>query len=318
MYGVPFGVGLPNVLQWCQENNANINNATQKQIEDRAKDVVSRIKMIKQEYDSNKWFLSDVEKEIAKITTDPQISALDKLAAVQASEILETLKNPAFDYNGQNYLTDRKFLNGESRKINGVEKVCTDKRLTDKIFTLTISPSGKSTNLINDNVGAIEIYFQKSDAGVLLSYAAKVTFASRDRDVLAKQVNTVFQILKGKYGQPVCRKQWGMPKWDGSQGVSIGAGVEEIEGTNLGDLYCLLEWYSVGSDALLFRKNIIMIGDFGGEFNFRFGNEPFAVVYYEPAIAQKLITSHYQTIKDFIASAANEEADKVNQMRANF
>ena len=333
MYGIPFDVNLQEVLKWCEENKVNIANITKQEVEHTIRCTLSRVRGINKTYDVDKDQLSEIEKSVLELTLKGQMDygqmdLEDQLKLDQAKRLFEDLKAPSFDYKGQELLLNREFEHGETISIGKVEKVCTDKRIINMIYNLTIIPSDSSEKLINDNLSSIKIYFTRDDSGDLVSYATfarfmKSSFMNSSREagkVLAKQYNSVFKVLSEKYGNPVYREKLGTKRNElhpTYQGVTYSA-IED--NTPEGNIYHLTGIDFLGYDALLWKKNVILItkfrnNDLSAPDAFEKG---FYVIYYEPNIANSVLGYYEQAIRDFRDSCSKEDIKKESQMKENF
>ncbi len=326
IYGVPFGVNLQEVLKWCEENKVTIfNHLTKQEVERKARYHLSKIKPIAEKYDTDNEQLSEMEKELLKLVSESgnQMSLSEVLPIFSAGRFLEDLKNPSFNYKRQEFLVNQEFKDGESIVVNGIKEVCTDRRITNMIYSLNIAPSDSSEKLINDNLSGIRIYFTKDDSGNLVSYATFATFQAPSKEVLAKQYNLVRKVLTDKYGNTVYRKELGREPRKGINSPRDTPGVIYLtteENTLESDIYHFTGISFIFYDTLLWKKNIILVT------KFRWDNlsapDPFErnfyVIYYEPNITNKLLDSYKQTIKDFIDTYSKEDIKKESQMKENF
>ena len=282
VYGIPFKADLATVLKWCEDNKVEIQNSTKEQVEDKSRELMRKIKNVKNEYEGKKFFLSEAEKDMAAITLDPQVSAMEKMAAEEAQKTLETLNNPTVDYGGKTYLLKKRFPDGI--RVEGANKLCTDKRITDSIFSLTVSPSGQSQKLLNQSLSSIDIEFFKDESGIYSSYTTTALFENGTQSELRKQYEMLSQVLSQKYGSP-------------SGG---GSGITEP-----------VQW----------RKNVWATGEFGrdGNTNELFcSGVSFKVEYIENGIYDKIVALQAKAVEDFKTALANEDANKAKAMQNNF
>lgn len=314
VYGVPFNVSLQDILKWCEDEKVNINNSTKQQVEEQAQRMVSAIKRLKNAYNNDKWRLSDTEKLLAEMVMDPSMDALEKNTVAEAYELLCTLNNPSFNYNGRIYLLDREFANGEIKTINGLQKVCTDERITQAIYSLTLSPSGSSERLLNSGLGNIKIYFYKENSGNLVSYATLAIFQDQNRAVLNKQLEAISQILSEKYGgKPYHRQDLGVPREQVNTigGFFVPKGNAGEENTPEWNWYHLLNKQFTFGNATIWAANVALVTD-------SFSGDKFYVVYYNSDIAMKILGSYREAIKDFYNACLKEENSRQRQMKENF
>ena len=320
MYGIPFGAKLQEVLKWCEENKVNITNPTKEEIEKKARYTLSKIRDISKAYNIDKEQFSEMEKEVLKLTMDEQMDAMEKMAVSQAEKILEDLKSGSFNYKGKSYLLNREFRDGESVTVEGIEKVCIDKRITNMIYSLEITPSDISEKLINNSLSGIRIFFKRDDSGNLTSYATVAIFQDSLKDVLVKQYNSVFKVLSEKYGNPVYREKLGTKRNElhpTYQGVTYSA---TEDNTPEGNIYHLTGIDFLGYDALLWKKNVILITKFRNNdlSTPDASEEKFYVIYYESNTANSVLGSYEQAIRDFRDSCSKEDIKKESQMKENF
>ena len=316
IYGIPLGVNLQEVLKWCEENKVIIINTTKQETEETVRFYLGKIKCITK--DTDKEQISILEKEFQQCSSEESMDIVDEITLSQTKDFIDDFKSPSFEYGGKTFLLERNFRKGENVNVGGVEKVCTDKRITGTTYSLNIAPSDKSEKLLNNNLDGIRIYFKKDNSGSVISYASIAQFSDRSMDVLTKQYNSVFNVLTEKYGKPVYREKLGMERNElnfTTQGVTH----ETIkDSTPEGDIYRLIGISFVGSDALLWKKNIILTTQFLNNNLSFLGEHNFYVIYYEPNIAKALLDSYKQTIKDFTDACSKEDINKKSQMKENF
>ena len=291
VFGVPLKSGVQDVAKWCLENNVTINNLTKQQAEQQAQQLVSRIKELKADYNNGKWLMSEAEKQVAELTTDQTMDAMEKMAVEQARKSLNILKNPTIDYQGNTYFLQQLFGDGLQVSIGGVDKVCTDSRITQMMYMLTVAPSDRSEKLLNNSVQSIQIYFKRDASGNVVSYA------------------TLADILNEKYGAPAYFGKIFYKQEDVNP-----------NGNTLGFvLYHLLGNYFDGQDALLWRKNIILLTEFGGdEVNRPDCRYPLYLIYYDFSARGEILESYKQVIKDVEEKSSKEDENKVKQMKQDF
>jgi len=169
-----------------------------------------------------------------------------------------------------------------------------DKRITDSVFSLTVSPSSQSQNLLNQSLSSIEIDFLKDESGAFSSYATIATFNSTG-DEFGKQFNILNQVLTQKYGKPSLLTQ-GMVITSIQPGMTITS----------------IQW----------RKNIFLEGNDMGIANDTqlltvFGNS-FTANYVEPETMSKLNTLQAKVGQDCKTALSNEDANKAKAMQNNF
>ena len=296
MYGVPFNTSLQGVLEWCEKNSVKINNPTKQQI----------------------------EKEIARIKADNffvrKNDAENMYIMREAQKKLDMLKESSFEWRGQDYLLNREFVYG-TIDVGGVQRACT----TETIYSLEISPSESSANLINNSLASIKIYFQKDNSTNLTSYAAVALFHDEDSTVLSKQLNSIINILSKKYGgKPSLRKMLGFSR-ECARGEGSGGNASLREGTLEWNTYHLLNNPFYLNDSLMWGMNLAIIIDPAN--HGRLPDESdgmylcydkFYVIYYEPNIALKILDSQQKTMKEFSNTCSREEINKQKQLKGNF
>ena len=309
VFGVPLKSGVQDVAKWCLENNVTINNLTKQQAEQQAQQLVSRIKRLKADYNNGKWLMSEAEKQVAELTTDQTMDAAEKMAVEQARKSLDILKNPTVDYQGNTYFLQRLFGDGLQVSIGGVDKVCTDSRITQTMYVLTVVPSEKSEKLLNNSVQSIQIYFKRDASGNVVSYATLADILNDNTDVFNKQYSTMTSILNEKYGAPAYFGKIFYKQEDVNP-----------NGNTLGFvLYHLLGNYFDGQDALLWRKNIMLLTEFGGdEVNRPDCRYPLYLIYYDFSARGEILEFYKQVIKNFEEKSSKEDENKVKQMKQDF
>jgi len=264
VYGVPFKADLATVLKWCVDNNVNIQNPTKDQVEAQAK-------------------------------KDKEMAGGDPYIAQQAEQLFETLKNPSVDYGKVTYLLNKDFSNGVQCVVGGVQRLCNDRGITDSVYSLTVTPSEQSQNLLNQGLSTIKINFFKDQLGKLISYAAIATFSfeENDSDDFKKQYQILNGVLSQKYGEPF-------------NPVHIRQ--------SLNRYYPYLfntEVISHNADkCLMWKGNVFMtfFGSYSG----------FSVFYFDPDVAGEASTAQVQIVQSIDQAMANVDANKVKVIQNNF
>ena len=230
------------------------------------------------------------------------------------------LESASFEYRGQTYLLAREFAAGEKNTIDDIKKRCTDKRITEQIYRLDVSPSENSENLLNDGLSNIKIYFQKDNNGKLLSYATIGKFQSTSSAYIK-----ISEILYKKYG----------PRDYLSKGDGVGITAREKKnGTPEWRFYRLLNFDFRGLDADIWKEGVAlvantnsMLADYNeglvvvnGQLSHikHSNNNEFYVIYYESSIAQNILDSYDKAMEEYLATSRIEDVTKAKQMEKNF
>ena len=282
-FGVPFGASLNEVFRWCDENKVVVLNNTKQQLEEKSQNIANQI---------------NEEKE------NPGVN---KNTKDQIKNILEELKNPCFYYYGNGFLLNKVFKDGEVVVVDGIKRICTDKRITDSTYSLKVAPSEDSKRLRNNSLDNIEIFLKRDDYGRLFSYATVSCFQNIDKEDLGHQYSLIIGVLNAKYGEPLFLTK---PK---------GMGIDSVCEDNAGvwKIYRMTGIDSLNYITLMWKKNIIILS----ESMFRDSNTPnksFYLIYYEPNAAKKILESYRDAIEDFRHSFAKEEVKQNYNPKDNF
>jgi hypothetical protein len=159
VYGIPFGTDLSTILKWCKDNSVEISLSTEKTIRDQVEATSRRLKSLTKAYESDKLFLSEMDKLVAEMTTDPQMDALQKIALAQTQTQLDKLKNPSFVYDGTTYFMDKGFEGGVEVKFQKEKLICRDEKIMDSIYFLEVKPSDESKNILAYDLKKIFVLF---------------------------------------------------------------------------------------------------------------------------------------------------------------
>lgn len=319
IYGIPFGATLQEVSKWCEDNAVQVCNLTKQQVGQQAKEYLSRVKEMKESYNTDKLQLSAMEQLVFKMPHGQGINDSEKFALEKVQELLQDLVNPTFDYKKNSYLLEREFKEGIELAVGGINKICKDVRITDMIYMLEVTPTDASGKLKDNCINSLRIFFKKDTPVNFVSYATVATFKNEDRATLEKQFSSVMQVLKEKYGSPVYREKLWYTRSDVQRMKTSMRDFRstEEEGTPESMIYHLTGEALV-SDGLLWRKNISLIATFGNDDLNSLHSDEFFVVYYEPNIAKQILSAYEQAIKDFKEQFAQEDIKKKDSMRDNF
>jgi hypothetical protein len=312
VYGIPFGTDLSTILKWCKDNSVEISLSTEKTIRDQVEATSRRLKSLTKAYESDKLFLSEMDKLVAEMTTDPQMDALQKIALAQTQTQLDKLKNPSFVYDGTTYFMDKGFEGGVEVKFQKEKLICRDEKIMDSIYFLEVKPSDESKNILAYDLKKIFVLFSLDENRELKSYSTISYYSNPTRSKIQSDFEAICKIISEKYGSPIY--------FDTTIRVGM---VSESEmafyNPNLfEDLYQKTGFNRFkNGKGLFWRNNIVAVGEYDEERGY-LASSDFFLVYYEPEIAAKISEKHQTALKEFVEKLLKKQAQDEIKARDHF
>jgi len=319
-YGIPFGVGINEILKWCDKYNVVISQFTfeddirqhlinhlvpqSSNEEEYQQQVTNVIPKQTQELQNlpSPQLRNLVNKVLNGENVEPyyfgdqpnQYGKLDKYR-LKADSIFLDNPSPSFVYSNQQYTLSYTFNCLSLNMENTQGTLCKDNMLLGRIYKLKVTPSVNSNDLLKDGVNAITIMFYKDDDQQIKSYESIVEF----KNIMI--MHNIINVLNGKYGKFVNSQMPGGKGIDFDLRPFLFPIIAPYHDYN----YVGPNSTAPGSGANFWRKNIAL----------KEGTCAY-LMYFEPTIGQKILdyySSAMKKVSDDYQGTIDAQKEKQNE-----
>lgn len=320
MYGIPLNATLEEVLKWCEENSVKICNWTEEEINEYVRENIKYLKKLRTLVNSETASLSDIEKELLKISlSDPMEAAF----MADIKEKLNILKRPSFVYKNKKYFWEFA-VDSMEIKVNGEKIQCTEEGIKTNTYLLRIRPSENSEKLNRDKVSLIEVLFFKTSKDELKSFLVSGIWEEEwGGKNLEKTLNFIIEVLNKKYGKcHLCKTYSTYKKYRGEFPLCKALREDGIYKDDLlccdviSNLWYLIDFYidnviSGSKTLLIWRPNIVLLASSRGRTDFR-------LIYFDLELAKRVIEDRKTALQKCKTDYYNRQNLLKKEMESDF